>query len=333
MAGQQQADDGDPVAESMDDHDHRDDDAEPASDGKTGRQGDAVEEAVDAHPARPDDPDVSVRGIAVIELGGRLVSDVDRRELLDHVEREEAERGREHDLVEPADQVDGLGDQVEEGRTDPDAGTDGDDDADPADGAKRDHPAEEGGEERGRGDQEGGYRHRPPALGCLAVRTDPEQLEAVIVDPEAGLAGDIANDRAQAGVVDLAGPPAARADDMVVMRGLAADVGVLAVRQVETFDGADPFEQVEGAEDGGPPDGGTGGLRGGDQLGGREMAVLLGDQRGQRAPRLRHAVAGAVEGSRRSGWGRSRRETSTVETQSHQRTEVVCGRATQPAIS
>ena len=123
----------------------------------------------------------------------------------------------------------------------------------------------------------------------------------MIVDPESGLAGDVADDRAQAGVVDLAGPPAARADDVVVMRGLAADVGVLAVRQVETFDGADAFEQVERAEDGGPPDGGTGCLRGGDQLGGREMAVLLGDQRGQRAPRLRHAVAGAVEGSHDRG--------------------------------
>ena len=33
---------------------------------------------------------------------------------------------------------------------------------------------------------------------------------------------------------------------------------MLAVRQVETFDGADPLEEVEGAEDGGPPDGGPG---------------------------------------------------------------------------
>ena len=83
MAGQQQAHDGDPVAESMDDHDHRDDDAEPAADGKAGRQRETVEEAVDAHAARPDDPDVAVGGITVIELGGRLVSDVHRRELLD----------------------------------------------------------------------------------------------------------------------------------------------------------------------------------------------------------------------------------------------------------
>ena len=110
---------------------------------------------MDAHAACPDDPDVAVRGIAVIELGSRLVPDVHGRELLDHVEREEAERRRHHDLVERADQVHGLGDQVEEGRTDPDPGSDRDDDADPADRAKRDHPAEEGGQERSRGDQEG----------------------------------------------------------------------------------------------------------------------------------------------------------------------------------
>ena len=41
---------------------------------------------MDAHAPRPDDPDVSMRGIAVIELGRRLVPDVHRRELLDHVE-------------------------------------------------------------------------------------------------------------------------------------------------------------------------------------------------------------------------------------------------------
>ena len=80
----------------MDDHDHCDDDAEPASDRETGRQGDTVEEAVEAHAAGSDDPDVPVGGITVVELGGRLVPDVHGRELLDHVEREEAERRRQH---------------------------------------------------------------------------------------------------------------------------------------------------------------------------------------------------------------------------------------------
>ncbi len=144
-------------------------------------------------------------------------------------------------------------------------------------------------------------RHRARPSAAWQSRTDPEQLESVIVDPEPGLAGDVADDRAQARVVDLAGPPTARADHVMVMRGLAADVGVLAVRQVEPFDCAEPFQEVEGPEDGGPPDGGPGCLRGRHQLGGREMAVLLGDQRGQCASRLRHAVTGAVEGSHDRG--------------------------------
>ena len=45
---------------------------------------------------------------------------------------------------------------------------------------------------------------------------------------------------------------------MVVVRGLASDIGVIPVRQVETFDGADLLEEVEGSKDGGTPDGGTG---------------------------------------------------------------------------
>ena len=44
------------------------------------------------------------------------------------------------------------------------------------------------------------------------------------------------------------------------------------------------------------PTPGASGTRRGDQLGGREVAVLLGDQGGQRPARLRQAVAGAVQG-------------------------------------
>ena len=90
--------------------------------------------------------------------------------------------------------------------------------------------------------------------------------------------------------------------DVVVVGRLAADVGMLAGREVEAFDGADLLEELERAEDGGAPDGGTALLGRGDQLGGGEVAVLLGDQRGQRPAGLRHAVAGAVEGGDDRGW-------------------------------
>ena len=44
---------------------------------------------------------------------------------------------------------------------------------------------------------------------------------------------------------------------MVVVGRLAADVGMFARREVETFDGADALQKVERAEDGGAPDGGA----------------------------------------------------------------------------
>ena len=56
------------------------------------------------------------------------------------------------------------------------------------------------------------------------------------------------------GVVDLARPAAARADDVVVVGRLTADVGVLAGRQVEPFDGTELLEDLERAEHRGAPD-------------------------------------------------------------------------------
>src|SRR6185369_14556975 len=107
------------------------------------------------------------------------------------------------------------------------------------------------------------------ALLGLTVGTYPEQFESMVVDAEAGLAGHIAHDGSQTGVVDLDRPPASRADDVMVMGGLATDVGVVAVREVQAFDGADPFEEVEGAEDGGAPDSGVCRACRSDKLGGR----------------------------------------------------------------
>jgi hypothetical protein len=55
----------------------------------------------------------------------------------------------------------------------------------------------------------------------------------MFIDPIAGLARDLAHHRSQSRVIDLAGPATARADDVVVVRRLAADVGVFAGRQVD----------------------------------------------------------------------------------------------------
>ena len=116
---------------------------------------------MDAHPAGTDDADMPVRRLAMIEFGGGLVADMDGCELFDRVEGEEAERRRQHHLVErAAQQLRGLGDQVEERGPDPDPGTDRDDDPDPADGAQCHEAAQEGRQERRRRDEERSHCHR-----------------------------------------------------------------------------------------------------------------------------------------------------------------------------
>src|SRR5512143_1765405 len=147
-----------------------------------------------------------------------------------------------------------------------------------------------------------GVRPRRPRLAVQARRAQPEQLEAVLVDPVAGLPGDAPNDPAQVGVADLGGPPTTGADDVVVMRRRAADVGVLAIRQVEAFDRADLYEHVKGPEDRCPADAQSAPVGAGDEVRGREMAVLVGDESGERPARLGQPVAGAIErGDDRSG--------------------------------
>jgi hypothetical protein len=59
----------------------------------------------------------------------------------------------------------------------------------------------------------------------------------VRVDAIAGLPLDLLDHGAEAGVLDLGRAAAARADDMMMVGGLATDVRVLTGRQVEALDG------------------------------------------------------------------------------------------------
>ena len=68
------------------------------------------------------------------------------------------------------------------------------------------------------------------------------------------LAGDVTDHPAQAGVVDLGRPAAARADHVMVVDRLAADVGVLAGRQIDALDDAELLEDLERPEDRRPTD-------------------------------------------------------------------------------
>lgn len=116
------------------------------------------------------------------------------------------------------------------------------------------------------------------------------------VDPVAGPSPDLPGDLSQAEIRDVGRPATARADDVVVMGRLAGDVGMPAGGQLEPLDEAEFGEQVEGPEDRRPSDPEPLRARLGDELGGREMTRLRGDQRRHGAPRLGGSVARAVEG-------------------------------------
>jgi hypothetical protein len=133
-------------------------------------------------------------------------------------------------------------------------------------------------------------------LAGQARWTEPEQLEAVFVYAVTGAPRDFADDKPETGIIDFARPPTSGADDVVVMRRLADHVGMLAGREIETLDGTESLQDLERAEDRGPPDAESPGASGGDKLGCREMTGLVSDQDGQGATRLRQTVAGAVEG-------------------------------------
>jgi hypothetical protein len=81
----------------------------------------------------------------------------------------------------------------------------------------------------------------------------------------------------------------------MVMRPLAGDVGMVAAGQVDALDSTDRLERLERAEhrcpsDAQPP---LAGRR--HELGGREVAGLVRDERRKCTARLRHPEAGSVE--------------------------------------
>jgi len=81
----------------------------------------------------------------------------------------------------------------------------------------------------------------------------------------------------------------------MVMDGLTCDVRMLAVREIDPLDRPELREDLKCAEDRRPAD--TESSRPGflDEFGGCEVALVLLDEARDRSPRLRQAVAGAIE--------------------------------------
>lgn len=117
----------------------------------------------------------------------------------------------------------------------------------------------------------------------------------MLVDSIAGPAGDLADHHPQTRIIYLVRPATARTDHVMVVGPLADDIGMFAGRQVQALDRAEHFEDLQRTEYGGPPHAKPTGSRFGQEVASREVAVAARDQGGERPPRLRQAVAGAVK--------------------------------------
>lgn len=179
----------------------------------------------------------------------------------------------------------------------------------------------------------GGGGGRPVEAGG----TQPEELEPMIVDAVARPPGDVRDDGPQALVVDLVRPTAPGADDVVMVRWLAAHIGVLTTGQVEPLHRAQVLEHLQRPEDRRATDAKLARTGVPDELGSREVAVLVGDEGRDGPARLSQAIAGYVEGGDDRGGVSHGRQPTTSETESQrsrcdQRSRLCLGRFVIEAI-
>ncbi len=114
-------------------------------------------------------------------------------------------------------------------------------------------------------------------------------------DLEAGPPLDLLRDPLHPAVLEIPRPSTARADEVVMVGGFAADVGMFAGWQIEPLESLQLREQVERAEYRRPADPDAPLPCVLDQVRGREVPFLSGDQIGHAAPGVGESVAGTVE--------------------------------------
>ena len=159
-----------------------------------------------------------------------------------------------------------------------------------------------------------------------ACRTQPEQLQPVIVDAVARPPSDVHDDGAQALVIDLVRPTAPGANDVVVVRRLAAHIGVLAIRQVKPLHRAEVLQHLQRPEDRRAADAELPRPSIPDQLGGREVAILVSDEGSDGPARLSQAIAGSIEGGDDRGGVSQGRQPTICATESQKRRKRSTGR-------
>lgn len=151
-------------------------------------------------------------------------------------------------------------------------------------------------------------RTAEPVVLRGALGAQSEQLDPMRVDHVARPALDLARHRLDPAIFDLGASTTALADDVMVVCRLADDVGVLSGRKVEALDEAELLEQLQGAEDGRPTDAKPTPFCLADEIERGEMIPALRDHLGNEPARLRHVVAGFVQGIRKGKWITHRRE-------------------------
>ena len=130
----------------------------------------------------------------------------------------------------------------------------------------------------------------------MAVRADPEHLQAVGIDREAGRRLDPLQDGPQAQLADLDRSAARGAHHMVVMGvGRARDVGVLSGWEVDALDEVEVGEELQGAKDRGAANGPPPRARGGEDILGGEMPILVRDRLSDGTASHSQALAGAAQ--------------------------------------
>jgi len=120
---------------------------------------------------------------------------------------------------------------------------------------------------------------QPYLVGSAAVWAAAEQFEPVRFNGEATATRGLGRHGVDAAIIDLGDCPAGHADQVVVMGWLTRHVGVPAIWQVNALNESLLGEQVEEAEDGGAANAKATLTRIGDEVGRREVAVALGNER------------------------------------------------------
>ena len=116
------------------------------------------------------------------------------------------------------------------------------------------------------------------------------------IDPVTRSALDVVDHCQQSRVLDVRRPAAARTDHVMVVAGLAGDVGMVATGQVNALDRSQLDEHLKGPEHRRPADSQAPRLSIGEQVSGREVAVSSGDEVRDGSSGPGQAVAGSAQG-------------------------------------